>query len=368
MRAQSAVEFLSTYGFMFAILGIAIALSAFLATSASSGIPSQCNSYAGPSCNFVSLYSNLPSQYSLVTLSITNTQSVPINITNVSVSVRGAAFPGICAPQLVYPGQEATCVANATIAPSIGSQVQGSYLINAGYCNQGISSISKGGCSVPSQANYERVSYGGSFTVSALPQQLALFSVAAAVGPANFQGMSYNSFIGSSPFSNNGPAIPLNFTIVQNGDWVSNVSAGTLVYSFETANNIGAPFYGRNTILFPQSTSLLGVNSIACSGSFNSTLSLASTVVYVTAPGGSSIAVTTDNAIEIFLKPAPSLSNGNWIVGNWVSAYQGAAWGVGSFGPASVPLNAKGLYYLEVLWENTCGPGVQEFYLKLPGT
>src|SRR5271157_2438755 len=99
MRAQSAVEFLSTYGFLFAILGITVSVIAFLATSAASTVPGQCSSYAGLACNFVMLYSNTIAGYSLVTLSITNTQSVPINLTSANVTVQGASSVGACAPQ-----------------------------------------------------------------------------------------------------------------------------------------------------------------------------------------------------------------------------------------------------------------------------
>ena len=58
MRAQSALEFLSTYGFLFTILAVVIVIVAFIAGSATSAIPGQCSSFAGPSCNFVMAYSN----------------------------------------------------------------------------------------------------------------------------------------------------------------------------------------------------------------------------------------------------------------------------------------------------------------------
>jgi hypothetical protein len=368
MRAQSAIEFLSTYGFLFAILGVSLSVIAFLVATATSSVPGQCYSYSGPSCNFVSLYSNTVSQYSLITLSITNTEDVPINLTSINVTVRSVSSIGACAPQLVYSGQEATCVTEMPIAPAIGSTVQGTYSINAKYCDVGLSSVSKGGCLVPSQANYDLVYYGGSFTTAATQQRTVVFSVAAAVGPKNFQGQPYLSFVSNSPFSSNGPTIPLNFTITQNGDWVSGVNANTIAYSFATANGLGAPtIYGRNAVAFPQSVnSSLGTNSVACSAPFNSTLSLASTVIYMSANANANVVVVASNAIDVFLKQAGVASNTPWN-----SIFEGTAWGTvfptNQVGPYSVPLN-QGLYYLEILWEDFCGSGVQEFAMTWPGT
>jgi hypothetical protein len=356
MRAQSAIEFLSTYGFLFAILGVTLSLIAFLGTAASSQVPTQCGSYGGPSCNFVSFYSNSTQGYSVATISITNSESVPINVTNATFTVQNTTSVGACAPQLLYPGQEATCVASIPLSFGIGSTAVGTYAINAGYCNSGISSVSKGACAVPRTANYERVSYGGSFTTGVVQQQEAVFSVAAAVGPANFQGLPYNSFV-----NNGGPLIPLNYTITQNGDWVANASAGGLVYAFTTSNSQGYPIAGRVPVSFPQSVATtLGANSVSCSNairSFNSTLSLASTVLYVRSSSPSAVFLAeSDNAMAIFIKQAPASNTLPWtsVFGsNWISGVTAP--------PASnvLPLNS-GLYYLEILWENTCGSGAQE--------
>ena len=361
MKAQSAIEFLTTYGFLFAIIGVTLSFIAFLASSAASSVPSQCSSYAGPSCNFVSFYSNTVSTYSVVTLSITNTQSVPINITDIAVTVRGTTFAGACAPQLVYPGQQATCVAANALAPSIGSTVQGLYSIDAKYCNLGLSAVSKGNCAVPSAANYATVSYGGSFTTGAVQQQIALFSVAAAVGPSNFNGLSYNSFL-----RNNGPLIPLNYTIMQNGDWVTNVNSGNTVYAFSSSNSFVNTILGVAPGSFPQSVyTTLGTNNVACPSPFNSVLSLASTVIYLRgSTATANVVVITDNAIAVFIKPAPA---SNTIT--WNSVFGSNEWGPNlpvTQASNTFSLNGGSIYYLEVLWENTCGPGVQEFGFQWP--
>lgn len=159
---------------------------------------------------------------------------------------------------------------------------------------------------------------------------------------------------------------------MQNGDWVEPLNGGLVVYAFNTLSANGISLYGYNAVPFPQSVSTalgantaLGTNGVACSNSFNSTLSLASTVVYLSSNTYANVIIVTDNAMEVFFKPVPPTSSA------WSSVFKGSAWGTGSaatqFGPNVLNLN-KGLYCLEVLWENTCGPGVQEFALLEQGT
>ena len=363
MRAQSAIEFLSTYGFLFLIVGVTLTMISFLSTSASSEVPTQCSSFGGPACNFVSFFSNSSAGYSLVTLSITNSESIPINITSFAVTAQNTTFAGICAPQFLYPGQQATCMANLTQTPSPGYNLQATYVLNAKYCNLGLSSVSKGYCAIPGLANYETVSYGGSFSTTVVQQRTAIFSVAAAVGPKNFAG-SQPGLSGLQPFtSNSGPLVPANYTIAENGAWSDAVSGNSFQYAFSTTNSLGISIYGRNAVSFPASVaSALGANGVACSNSFNSTLSLASTVVYVGANTvTANVVVVADNSMEVFVKSAASS-------GNWINIFKGSAWGLGAatqFGPNAVALN-KGLYYVEVLWANNCGPGVQEFSFGWP--
>jgi hypothetical protein len=365
MKSQSAVEFLSTYGFMLSILGVTIVIVIFLASSSVSLLPSKCTAFAGPSCNFVSVYSNAYAGYSLVTLSVTNSQSVPINLTGASFIVGGTAAQGFCAPQLVYPGQGATCVANLMRTYPVGSAVQGSYILSAVYCNLGISSVSKGGCSnsasVPANSLAQ---YGGSLSTVVVQQQQVLFSTAAAVGPPNFQG-AQSGMSGLASFTtNNAPTIPLNFTIMQNGDWVSVVNPTNGVsYAFNTINIAGNLYSGLNAIPFPQSVSSLNTYGIACSYPFNTVISLASTVIYISANSPASVVAVADNSIEVFYKPA-SLSTG------WSNVFGGSAWGLTGAtvtGPTNTPSLGQGLYYVEVLWENTCGAGLQEFSLASSG-
>jgi hypothetical protein len=344
VRAQTAIEFLLTYSFLFIILGVAVSILIFIATAPVATVPSQCSSFGGLACNFVAIYSNRSAAYSLITLSITNSQSVPINITNVSVMINGVSSQGACTPYFLYPGQDATCVANMTTVQSFGALLQGFYKINARYCNSGISSISKGNCT------YEKVAYSGSFSATVLKSRSIIFSVVASISPKSLQQVPFNTI----------PVLPRNYTIVQNGDWVSNVSSGVIAYSFGTIGYIGNTYLGRNVVAFPQSLSALGNSNVACSPPYNSTLSVASTTLYISSSVTANVAIVTSNAMEVYYKQIPV--TGSTV---WQNVFSGAAWnahGATQYGPNSITLN-KGLYSFEMVWSDVCTSGVQVFRL-----
>lgn len=335
MQAQSAVEFLVTYSFMFLILVAVITMIVFLIAMPSTAIPSQCGASGGPSCNFVYMYSNKSASYSLVTISIANSESVPINITGFSVTLNGNTYTGFCTPYFLQQGQQTTCAANTSYVGA-RSTAQGSYSISAQFCNSGVSSITSGAC------NYENVIYAGSFITSVAQKRVVVFSVVAAVGPSN-------TLLTSRPAS---PSIPSGFSILQNGEWIVNETNGNVIYAFGTSGSSGTAL-GAPIAQFPQSLSSLSNNAVACSAPYNSILTIASTTLYVSTSSGPTVQVDTDNAMEVYYRqkaPFPA----------WQNAFAGSAWSNagGTFGPASMSMN-NGVYSLSAEWTNDCGIGLQ---------
>src|SRR5574340_1101284 len=142
MRLQSSLEFLTTYSFLFLIIGVILSFLFFFASAPKSSIPSQCTAFSGPSCNLASYYVNLSQRYSVVSFSFTNPGPVPINVLNITVLVNTAnSFASGCIPNVVYPGGTFTCIAAMARTPSIGSQINGYYSYNALYCNSGIGNL-----------------------------------------------------------------------------------------------------------------------------------------------------------------------------------------------------------------------------------
>lgn len=161
MKEQSAVEFLTIYGFMFVIIGVTITIIAFVAYTTNGYIPQQCSGLTGLDCQFVIFYSNSLQANAIITMRMTNSQSVPINISNISVSVKNYTFNGTCAPQFINPGGWTVCSIQGPYTTTLGTQIQGSYIIRAHYCNSPISHLNQTACS------FEKVSYVGTFSTTA---------------------------------------------------------------------------------------------------------------------------------------------------------------------------------------------------------
>ncbi|VVB77190.1 Uncharacterised protein [uncultured archaeon] len=356
MRAQSSIEFLSTYSFLFIILGVVMSLVVFIAASAQASIvQSQCSAFSGPACNFVSAYSNSLNAYSLITLSLTNSQSVPINITNVSVNIQSANAIGSCAPQLLYPGQEATCAINMTSSPRQGSTLQGYYVLNARYCNAGVSRISGGGCANNNAATSEKVTYRGYFSTGVTASKVAVFSVAVMKGPPGLSLIPFNKL---TPVSSNTPAVPLNFTIVQNGDWLARMNATSFGYAYNSTNAIAQGWLAGNhigyaTLPFPQTVSMLQSSNTACTSSM---MSFASTVVYLNSNAVPAVTVQASGATAVYYAKAQPGLAANVV---WYGATDSAAWSPQApttYGPTALTsMASRGLYYVVVAWANGCG-------------
>ena len=106
MRSQSSLEFLATYSFLFLILGVVVSVILLLSGAPATSVQSQCSAFAGPTCNLVQIYTNQTAGYTTVTFSLTNSQAVPINVTNTIVTVKSNSYTGACTPNFLYPGEQ----------------------------------------------------------------------------------------------------------------------------------------------------------------------------------------------------------------------------------------------------------------------
>jgi hypothetical protein len=351
MRSQSSIEFLTTYSFLFLILGVVISVIMFLSTSTASILPQQCSSFGGPNCNFISMYSSKAGGYSTLTFSITNSQSVPINITSLSTTIKSASSLGSCTPAFLYPGQQATCTTSMSIAYNIGTLIQGFYSLNAQYCNAGIAGLARANCT------YETVSYGGAFSVTPFSSRAVVYSVIASQGSKTLQLLPYNAMKIST--GNMLSLQPNNYTVLQNGDWVNSTSsAGAAGYAYATNGLIGQTYVGSKFGPYPSSTSSLSNNNIACSNPYNSMLSIASTTLYMNTASTITVNAVTSGAMEVFYKQAgPGIP--------WQSVFAGTAWKTQTATQYSGTINVnKAVYNFQVVWSNPCGGGGQLFKLS----
>ncbi|HVA82671.1 MAG TPA: DUF2341 domain-containing protein [Candidatus Aquilonibacter sp.] len=347
MKLQSSIEFLTTYSFLFLLIGIIISFLFFFSTAPRAVIPGQCISLSGPACLSVQDYVNVSQRYSTITFSFSNAQPVPINVLGMTVLINTAnSIASGCIPNVEYPGGTFTCVAAMAQAPSLGTVVSGFYTINTLYCNSGISSL-QNNCTTGSN-----IQYSGSFSTPASSTKPLLFSVLTLLGPQSQQ---------LPAFSTNPLAIPSGFTRIQSGGW-STVSSS---YGFGSSAFRGNNFIGVKVAPFTLSTSALSNNNVACAGNYNSLLSMAYSIIYLPPPltGTGSVSIYANNAIELYY------ASNNLV---WSNAFGGAGWhgnfGANTYGPSSISFNA-GINYVAVLWGHDCGPGVQVVNLAgLPGT
>ncbi len=339
MKSQSSIEFLTTYGFLFIILGIMISIIFYFTSIPKASLPMQCTSFSGPSCNYMEYYTNQTSSYGYVLMSITNSESVPINISNITITIKSTKSIGVCNPSLLYPGQEATCLTPLSSPSAPQLLVQGFYSINSKYCNNGLGSLPSANCN-------ETANYGGAFTATASASKEYLFSVVAMRSPPTQQAPAYSS----------SPDLPAGFTILQNGDWISN---STFSYSFGTTGSgyVGTTYLGVKTGTFPSLVSTLGNNNVDCSGSrpYNSTFSTAYSLFYVPSAANAVFKIETDDFMAVYYK-GPNVPSWTSLPGIGSLAWHGQ--GATEYTSNTISL-ASGTYYLAIMWSNACGGGMQ---------
>lgn len=338
MRLQSAIEFLSTYSFMFLALGIVLSVLLFFGTSPRAFIPNQCTAFSGPNCVFANYYSNQISSYSIITIGATDSVGVPLNVSNVIVQIGAAnSTTGACTPSTVLPGGLFTCFAIFKTAPGVGTLIQGFYSINARFCNSGLYAVHQSNCT-----NGDPVSYAGYFAIPPVVTSPFIFSVSS----GNLTGAIQLPAYQTTPL-----VFPAGFNALQNGDWIS----GKTGYAFGNSVIYGSTKLGLGVNPYPAILSRLNNQNIACSAPYNSILSIASTMVYV--PSGTATVTANayvSNAIQLYYKTSSNI----WTpLFNSILSWNSMS-GPTTLGPNSMLLT-QGINYITVIWVDDCGAGAQ---------
>lgn len=139
-KAQSAIEFLNTYSFVFIVLGVVMAMLFVLVRVPSAVMPSQCSFYGGFTCSESGYAVNAISGNTIVYVLAVDGQPGVVNISSFSANVThvGAAS-GSCSPSRVVQGELAYCTAELPTAATLGSIYQGSFVIKGNYCTPKLS-------------------------------------------------------------------------------------------------------------------------------------------------------------------------------------------------------------------------------------
>ncbi|MEM0149880.1 MAG: hypothetical protein QXW10_03230, partial [Candidatus Micrarchaeaceae archaeon] len=193
-KAQSAIEFLSTYGFAILVIAIALMLLFMFFSLPKNILPSTCNFYSGFNCADA-VYANTSTGSELI-IAATDMMPGVVNTSSFSVYLSYVnSTSGYCAPTFAIAGQQIYCVAFFSSKASLGKSYGGIFKVKANYCAAGPSTINNVSCA--SSSNY---TYAGYLTVSAsvLPQggvtgsyyvPITLTNSQSSAVPAQFQQM-----------------------------------------------------------------------------------------------------------------------------------------------------------------------------------
>lgn len=162
-RSQSAIEFLSTYSFVFLIIAIVIVLLFALSYVPKKTLPFQCSTYGGFSCSDAAFAANSVTSNSVLKVIVTDTQPGVVSIGGFNAKINGiATVTGYCYPAVAQPGNTVTCQTSFSTVAAVGNVYYGTFNITANYCANGVGNVSNTLC--PSGNSYI---YGGSLVVQA---------------------------------------------------------------------------------------------------------------------------------------------------------------------------------------------------------
>lgn len=180
MRSQSALDFLSTYSFMFLIIAIALAILLIYASLPNTVFPLDCNMYNTFQCvDAILTNTTVPGQSQLLVV-FADQEPGTMNISSFTPTLNyKAAASGVCTPSVAQVGQRIYCVATFDSGAVPGRIYSGTLKLSANYCANGVGNMSYINCHANS--NY---SYGGFIRIEAstlptseLPLSASNFSI-----------------------------------------------------------------------------------------------------------------------------------------------------------------------------------------------
>ncbi len=133
LKGQSAVEFLSVYGFALLALGIIAALIYFFIAVPSAAVQNQCTFPQNFKCDQISLSSNSVSSTALFVLVNTQQYEVANAVATVNITGFGSYSAG-CIPNTVLPGGIIECAVAANIKMGINQVANGKLYLTATAC------------------------------------------------------------------------------------------------------------------------------------------------------------------------------------------------------------------------------------------
>src|SRR5574337_881936 len=118
-KAQSAMEYLVTYGWAILIIAIVVSLLYLYVIVPSTVVPSSCSFVSGAYCNNIIVGTNLQTHVTKLAVFLTNTQQYPL--ANPALVVRTGSInstPYACSPTFVLAGGSVVCTVTLPVQTS----------------------------------------------------------------------------------------------------------------------------------------------------------------------------------------------------------------------------------------------------------
>ncbi|MCL5427981.1 MAG: Ig-like domain-containing protein [Candidatus Marsarchaeota archaeon] len=133
LRLQSAVDYLTTYGWAIIIIGIALSLTYFYLSGALLSIPQQCDVATQARCLDIALGSN--SLSSTMQIVIINGQQYAVENTVITVNmINVGSYNSACTPYYVLPGGKILCTISDMPSFGVNGGHDGFILFNETVC------------------------------------------------------------------------------------------------------------------------------------------------------------------------------------------------------------------------------------------
>ncbi len=240
-HAQSAFEYLVTYGWALLILALVLVILFYFTSVPSKVVPNTCQFTTGAFCEDIVLGSVATTHATVVAFIATNLRKYPVmNPTLTTVQNGVNSTPVACSPDFVLPGGAIFCEVNTQIKSNPYQFVASSLYLSAVYCGFSATPGTPAGCA----NGGVRESYSGSFAGSTQPvssaSSLLSVSLSAAnpVQPANGSADALTATVRLMGYPVTGASVGFNATYASNG--TDALPPFALKSGFSDTNSTGA--------------------------------------------------------------------------------------------------------------------------------
>ncbi|MEM0202310.1 MAG: hypothetical protein QXR73_03980, partial [Candidatus Micrarchaeaceae archaeon] len=218
MKAQSAVEYLITYGWAILLVAVAVSLLYLYVAVPKAIVPSTCNFVTGVVCQDMILGTNTTTHATEIGLFLINPQQYPIYNPKIYATINGKNTSAIaCKPSFILAGGSVICVLPAAnVSSSFNQFFSGNLYLNVSYCGLAPKPASLSSC-----ATVPKETYKGTYSAHAQPLVYPGYTLALSVqnstNPANNMKDMLSAHVDLLGYVQSGATVNFTATFTKNG-------------------------------------------------------------------------------------------------------------------------------------------------------